>query len=810
MQFDEQIPADGMFRPAPPPSKKNITITEDRKVLGAGQLTALTSYYHDNLSVGSVLTELDVAGHDVHDNLVDSESLEEENSEDESGREEEAVRTAESAALELAAVAAAKKSAYDSMLDNNYKFCGVRTSWSNDFVLFINYVVFVAMFCIATLGRGSISRFSYFTALENSLVSDGYFSSSQRIMAFETMKTKADFFEWMEGRFLPVVLSPNASYPGELDEGLGLLLGGSVRLRQVRVEAGTCTSNKRFREAVSRCEAKLSPLDEEQSAPHLNATWLSGPELNSGLQNFYSFESKLYYDNGGYVVPLDAGGGGAAALAALKSATWVDVSTRLVAAEFVSYSPALGILATVRLAVEFMPSGDVLPTADIRTYDEWTYWRVFKGETDDKGVFVCAVCEAVMYVYACFYLLEEIKEFVFWGMDYFRSYHNILELFNASALVAAFACRFLSFRAFRAALPNFSGPGYVELGSFPYYSDMAISLLAIDALVVFTKFFKLLRFHKGLTIFVETIILALCTMSSFLIVMLVFFIAYGLAFYTAFGHISHAYMDLPESLCALLGAVLGNFNIRELVLANAAGSPLYVLGSFLFSSFIFVNIFVLMSMMFAMVNHSYDEVLESHFASYLAVPRNKAGKRHRAKLVPFARDLSRVLLFGLRALNRIPVLRSFVDVSDGANDRRGKAVARLVMGEGMLDKLMRKRAAEVDELKPEEGWPGTPWKPGTPGWSPGRSFKKRSPFKLHIESFVSKFRDHGAKDKDAEPEPFVLVENPKLDLLTKIVEAEQEQRKQLATIEFLVRIVRAKKFMLVASGKGPRGGRVGC
>ena len=74
--------------------------------------------------------------------------------------------------------------------------------------------------------------------------------------------------------------------------------------------------------------------------------------------------------------------------------------------------------------------------------------------------------------------------------------------------------------------------------------------------------------------------------------------SYGLSFHIAFGHVSRSYMDFAEALFTMFKSTMGQFTIREIETVNSSGR---YLGPFLFLSFIMVNLFVVLSMLYAMV-----------------------------------------------------------------------------------------------------------------------------------------------------------------------------------------------------------------
>ena len=159
---------------------------------------------------------------------------------------------------------------------------------------------------------------------------------------------------------------------------------------------------------------------------------------------------------------------------------------------------------------------------------------------------------------------QEIRELFYWGAkDYFTSWLNIFELINIFIFGSVFVFRMFAFAELDAIEENFSDErSYVEIEKFASYAQISMNLLAMNALISYMKSFKYLKFHRGITQFVDTIFQSTYEVTVFIVIMVVIVISYALAFYMAFGHVSRGYMDFPESLLTLFKSTMGQFTIR--------------------------------------------------------------------------------------------------------------------------------------------------------------------------------------------------------------------------------------------------------
>ncbi|GMH82829.1 hypothetical protein TrVE_jg2135 [Triparma verrucosa] len=714
----------------------------------------LQNYYYEKMSKdrteSHVLEELDTANVNV------TEDEEEDELARERAIQEEEEMAAARALLE-------KNTQTTRFEDGKARIFFIKTTWSVEFVHLLHYVIFLALITVVTLGRPTIQRYFVHTALHDNLVDQ--FNARKEVVPYEMVNTKEQFFDWMRWTFTPT-LFPELESPRQFPNGtkndydtkvamdMGYRLG-TVRVRQLRVEDGSCNIPKRFQRAVTRCHAKFLPNreDMEDFKANLGALepgveWQSEGDLGTG--NFYSHVTKQIYEGSGFEYFFDVTASDTAETwQTLYDTTWVDFGTRMVSIDFTIYNPAIDLLVWGTHVVEFMPSGDVIPTFHFRVFDEWKYLRVWDGDDTDGSVGALLVVELILYAYVVSYMWEEFREMFYWGpKEYFQSWMNIAELLNLLVFFNTAAFRFLAFQEIGVLAESFADDdSFLDMRTFGTYSQVAMNLLACNALMSYCKVFKYLKFHRGITQFVETIYEATFEVTVFLTVLLVIIVSYGLSFHIAFGHVSRSYMDFAEALFTMFKSTMGQFTIREIETVNSSGR---YLGPFLFLSFIMVNLFVVLSMLYAMVRLSYRHVRDQMLNEELH-PENS----------PIVQDLTRLLTGWLRIIQKIPGIQG-KEFTEQSMIRRRKRVAMWLSGESEL--IRRARAKKAREKARE----------------------------LEMLGEEAKERLAMGDDDDLEVRP--LVKDPRKDLLATLVEVEAKQRQMLTGIENLSRTVRAQTF----------------
>ncbi|GMI21749.1 hypothetical protein TrRE_jg6354 [Triparma retinervis] len=700
----------------------------------------LTGFYYERMSKdrteSHILDEIDTATVDVAEDVDDDEKIQQELDKDDM----EAFRQE---------LHGAKKQT-TRREDGLGTFLFMKTSWSVEFLHFVHYIIFIGLLTQVVLGPPRINRWFMHRAYDDHLVNNEDIANS--VPSFKNVNSKAHFFSWMENIFVPQMFpgyvsegatnyTHNNAYETKLANDMGYRLG-AVRLVQLRVEDDGCEISSLFERAITRCNPKFTDGVEEITEVFQGAGWQSEAELGTG--DFYSYLTKQRYEGSGYAKTLDITSN---TVSELKSQTYVDFATRVLSISFLTYNPPLDLLLRGTMTFEFMGSGDVIPTYTFEIIEEWKWKRVWEGDSVDVYYWWCILCEFGVYLYTLSYIWEEIRECFYWGPTvYFSSMVNIFELFLIFMLSNVILFRYFTISSLGTLEELLPTDDFIQANVVASYSQVVSNLLAASAIIAYVKIFKYLQFHRGIAQFANTMFASTFEVSTFLLIMGIVIISYALAFYMAFGHVVRGYMDFAESLFTLFKSTMGQFTIREISEVNSSGR---YLGPFLFVSFIVLNLFIILSMLFAMVNVSFQSLRDE------MVKRDEHPEND-----PMVVDMARILNNFLWVISYIPGV-SEKDFTDQAIKRRKKRIARWISGES---ELLRLAKAKRDRQKAAEE-------------------------ALMSEEEIERRRIEG---DSMEVKP--LVQNPRKDLLRELVVVEAKQRKMLNAIENLSRVVRAQTF----------------
>ena len=127
-------------------------------------------------------------------------------------------------------------------------------------------------------------------------------------------------------------------------------------------------------------------------------------------------------------------------------------------------------------------------------------------------------------------------------------------------------------------------------------------LLAFLVFLANLKLLKLMRFNHRIYLFTKTLSKAALPLFSFLVVFLVFYIAFSFLFYSIYGSVLPEYRSFLTTIETLFSAVMGGFDF-ETVEANNR-----LLGPVIFFSFQMVMVMILMNVFLTILMDSFAEV----------------------------------------------------------------------------------------------------------------------------------------------------------------------------------------------------------
>jgi len=422
---------------------------------------------------------------------------------------------------------------------------------------------------------------------------------------------------------------------------------GSVRVRQVRSQAVPCTNpnSTSFLSRMGDCHAyyvRNGPFDvrtivdlwEETNSTDGTVTTHRDvsvakhtTEGEFGEEFEYRSENNLEddgpwqspitlinYDAGGFVVDLPVGvAKSTARLDELFQSKFIDAGTRALFLDYSLYNANSDQFLSCRILFEFLPSGVVLPFAELIPAALLKDVRAFEQDGSSVKDLVQVCFEFLLYILIIAYLTrasDNIAQYPSF-LRYLANPWNSLDMLNVACFVAVTAIRifwminaakFQYVAGDEFASDKTDDNAYNPLRLAVVYYSYGKTFFAFGTLLSFIKTFRYIGVSRRLTAFTETLTRATADMGLMMLVFAIVLAGFSIAFHIAFGQQSRDFKDFPSSALSLLLLALGDFDAQALRIANP------VMGMILFGMYAVFMTFIILTMMLKIVDNAFNEM----------------------------------------------------------------------------------------------------------------------------------------------------------------------------------------------------------
>eukprot|EP00930_Biecheleria_cincta_P013344 TRINITY_DN11944_c0_g1_i1.p1 TRINITY_DN11944_c0_g1~~TRINITY_DN11944_c0_g1_i1.p1 ORF type:complete len:707 (-),score=112.87 TRINITY_DN11944_c0_g1_i1:203-2323(-) len=313
---------------------------------------------------------------------------------------------------------------------------------------------------------------------------------------------------------------------------------GPLRLRQARVkQKENCQVTPLFQTYTVKCYPGFSGDTASTDAFGPEGKFKYSGEEQGGVPFDGQFAT---YDPNGFIQYLAINVTTAVNhLRTLRSEGFMDTATRALIVEFNTWNSNIGLYAAVQLVVEFGPSGGVFQQIEIGTLTQRVLNAGGLGATDDWVAFVLLIF--VMFFVVQF-IFEEIQELYSSWRTYFFDAWNLLDWANMFLLLYGFTLRCLLFADAggagigKEALAG--GPSSQEFQNLTGYAASGTTVRVLNAfncVLLWGKVTKYLRHLPFVKELVSTVWVAFDLFVPYLLMFLVAFLGFVMAFNIGFG-----------------------------------------------------------------------------------------------------------------------------------------------------------------------------------------------------------------------------------------------------------------------------------
>jgi len=468
----------------------------------------------------------------------------------------------------------------------------------------VRYFFFLIMFTVMCMCGRTLDDHNYWisTQFHSSIQGGTYSNPIGQGNLFQDMSDIGDMYEFFEQIAMPLLYVNQAYNDGSLSSqeynfalGQNKLLGG-VRLTLIRSVAVECV--------FDGIPEEFSPCYPEYSSSTTNKSdyWVAGyqmPYLTASEARSNSFSAKyMHYEGDGNVYDLNPDP--TVAKRELREMWYgglVDRDARVLFFDFVTLNSNLNLHTVGRLCFELPSDGGVITYSQIKT---WRFWK-YLG-TRGRTLFAVEIIVTMMVVY---YTWEELGEIYIQGFkDYRQSAWNAVDWTN---LIFFYLTIF-----WRVSVVLSDGPSMTNLETYESYRQFVWSFSMeayfnmVNGILLYFKLFKFLNASRKMRLLFNLFYKTAADMFTFIIILCVFYLAYGLGGYLIFSSDVSDFRELHIALLNLFRYTVTDMDYEALRQSNVVAASIYYVSWTLLILLVLVNVIV------AILSDGFEKVQEEN------------------------------------------------------------------------------------------------------------------------------------------------------------------------------------------------------
>eukprot|EP00282_Hemiselmis_andersenii_P016328 CAMPEP_0114142774 /NCGR_PEP_ID=MMETSP0043_2-20121206/18626_1 /TAXON_ID=464988 /ORGANISM="Hemiselmis andersenii, Strain CCMP644" /LENGTH=592 /DNA_ID=CAMNT_0001237015 /DNA_START=181 /DNA_END=1956 /DNA_ORIENTATION=+ len=425
-----------------------------------------------------------------------------------------------------------------------------------------------------------------------SAMADASFTSSlgsQGSIQFANVQSVDDLWGWAQGPFAETVAG-RGDAQGFFGRYLRVI--GQVRFRQLRVQPNVgCVVPEYMDQYSTACYPGFSTTNEDVSAfgPVGELTglpiwrWRTASELDEGW--IVGKASGAYYAGSGFNFSMPTERVAAEEMLRFhRDNNWIDLQTRAVFVDFVSYNPNVRLLTLAKVIFELPPTGGAIPSITLRT----SPLRMILPSESSTAMLAA---EITLIVLTASYMIIDLHTAYRRGLTFLTDPWRLLDATNYLAYIVAFSLRLQPFYIMSAR--GFPPPpdAFVNYESAMWAVVQWKNVIALVALLSWIRLLKGIRLLRFMQIVTTTLGRAFLQVLPFCLVFVLLLWAFAIAHRLAFGDLVYSFRSVLMSMFTLQRVLLGADDFAVLWDANRLLGPLFYLGWTLASYLILANIF---------------------------------------------------------------------------------------------------------------------------------------------------------------------------------------------------------------------------
>ncbi|CAF1279323.1 unnamed protein product, partial [Adineta ricciae] len=470
------------------------------------------------------------------------------------------------------------------------------------------YVCFLVVLCAVIYSNRDSSAYYQVDHLRKYLL-----DSRQENLDFTKIATIDEYWNWLEKSLIINLRAqqwyngdPPRSLTGFIDDKSNRLIGWAT-MRQLRVKAELCRQQNVF-SLTCAADYSLRNEDKQSYAPawqnqssqiyHSSVTKAFTYQSGDVLDTYVYVGDHASYASGGYVYEFRGRLSDLQSnLSQLHQLGWIDNQTRAVIIQMTLYNPNVALFTAVTFLAEFLSSGGVFSSARFEPISFYAFTSTLQ-----------LVCTIVYMLFICYFMWLEVRLLIEMKWKYFNQFWSYVDagiIACSWASVGIYIWRLGESRRIGKLFEKTNGYVYINLQLASFINNALTDLLSFCCFFGTIQLIKLCRINRKLILFIRTLQCAAKELLSFSFVFSFVFLSFLCLFYLLF------VSKLPEC-SSLLGTaqMLFEMTLMKFDAHELSGAAAF-LGPFCFSLFIFMVVFICLSMFVSIINDNFRRAREN-------------------------------------------------------------------------------------------------------------------------------------------------------------------------------------------------------
>ena len=278
-------------------------------------------------------------------------------------------------------------------------------------------------------------------------------------------------------------------------------------------------------------------------------------------------------------------------LSSLQQMNWIDHRTRAIFFDFTLYNPNINLFAYCSFVFEILPSGGIIPTANVVTMNLWSGSREV----------IATGCMAAYLVVIVVLMTKEIKAYKKLKKLYFKQIWIYVDW-------SLFACSWTALPMYLYKLYSLhdllnevakNKISYTNLSSISGWNSTLSVFLSLCTFIATLKLIRLLRFNKKLSYLTTTVKNCGKDLVSFMIVFMILWLAYVQLMYIFYYEKTLGFASFTKSMVTNFLIILGKFNLSPLIESNFTASAI------IFSSYNIIIVMIMINFLITIISDSF-------------------------------------------------------------------------------------------------------------------------------------------------------------------------------------------------------------